>query len=250
MASSLLTCKKDVAMMYCIMHGVNSTIEERAMDRTAADHVAQWHEHGLTATSFAVLGLLAIREWTTYELAHQMQRSFSYFWPRAERRIYDEPKRLAGAGYVQARREVVGRRPRTCWNITDDGRDALRQWLAQPPTVPPALEFEGMLKVFLAESGDKKQLLGTLAQIADAAEDQQSALREMCAGVAATGGQFPQRVHLNALAMEYVLAVTELTAQWARHAQEIVGDWRGTGAPGPAARAHAQEFFRAQATAS
>jgi len=29
----------------------------------------------LSTTSFAVLGLLALRPWTTYELAHEMQRS-------------------------------------------------------------------------------------------------------------------------------------------------------------------------------
>ncbi len=52
--------------------------------------------------------------------------------------------RLAAAGYATSRKELVGRRPRTCWQITDAGREALRSWLAQPPTSPPVVEFEGM----------------------------------------------------------------------------------------------------------
>ena len=48
----------------------------------------------LSTTSYAILGLLALRPWTTYELAKQVQKSLGWFWPRAERKLYDEPKRL------------------------------------------------------------------------------------------------------------------------------------------------------------
>ncbi len=50
----------------------------------------------LTTTSYAVLGLLAIRPWSTYELAKQMEVSLRNFWPRAERKLYDEPKEIGG----------------------------------------------------------------------------------------------------------------------------------------------------------
>ena len=50
-----------------------------------------------STTSYALLGLLALREWTTYELAKQVQRSIGWFWPRAERKLYEEPKRLVEA---------------------------------------------------------------------------------------------------------------------------------------------------------
>ena len=63
-----------------------------------------------TTTSYAVLGLLAIRPWTTYELAKQVQRSLRWFWPRAERKLYDEPKRLAADGLATATREHTGKR--------------------------------------------------------------------------------------------------------------------------------------------
>jgi Predicted transcriptional regulators len=208
-----------------------------------SDFAAERREHGLTATSFAVLGLLATREWTTYELTHQMQRSFSYFWPRAERRIYDEPRRLAVAGYVEELREAVGRRQRTRWLITDKGRAALRAWLGEPPSAPPTMEFEGMVKVFFAPSGSKKQLLDTLAAIGAEAEARSAALAAMSAEIAADGGRFPERVHVNELGMRFMVEVSELTARWAQEAAETVQEWRSTAAPGEAAREAARTAF-------
>ena len=86
----------------------------------------------LTTTSFAMLGLLAIQPWTTYELAQQMERT-------------TESVLAAGAqqalrGAQEARRprpgrrspEQVGRRPRTIYSITGAGRQALAAWLARP----------------------------------------------------------------------------------------------------------------------
>lgn len=52
----------------------------------------------LNSTSYAILGLLALKPWTTYELAQQMDRALGQFWPRAESRIYEEPKKLVACG--------------------------------------------------------------------------------------------------------------------------------------------------------
>ena len=77
----------------------------------------------LTTTSYALLGLLNIRPWTTYELAKQVQRSLGWFWPRAERKLYEEPKRLVECGLATATSESTGKRPRTVYSITADGRN-------------------------------------------------------------------------------------------------------------------------------
>src|SRR6478672_11259348 len=122
----------------------------------------------LTTTSYAILGQLALRPWTTYELAREMQRNLRFFWPRAERGTYAEAKRLAVLGLAKAEQQAVGRRPRTLYSITPAGRRALREWLATPPA-PLALEFEALLRVFLAPLGSKEQLLAALEKtMADA----------------------------------------------------------------------------------
>src|SRR6185503_7501160 len=106
----------------------------------------------VSPTSGAILGLLSLRSWTTYELAKQVQRSIGWFWPRAERKLYDEPKRLVAAGFAASTAEMTGARPRTVYTITARGKKALRTWLGEPPA-PPSLEFEGLVKVFFADNG-------------------------------------------------------------------------------------------------
>src|SRR4051795_2587089 len=86
----------------------------------------------LTTTSYAILGLLALKPWTTYELAQQMGRALGQFWPRAESKLYEEPKKLVALGLARASAETVGRRPRTVYSITPKGRRALRAWVPQP----------------------------------------------------------------------------------------------------------------------
>jgi len=178
----------------------------------------------LTATSYAILGLLAIGEWTTYELAQQMQRSLRNFWPRAERRIYDEPKLLFAHGLAKARTEYTGRRPRTVYAITPEGRTALRAWLAQPGA-GPSLEFEALLKVFLADHGDKQALLANLRGIRAWAEDEHRRGTQLVRDYLQTGGPFPDRLHIIALMVRFLGsewgAAVHRWATWAE--QEVLG---------------------------
>ena len=64
----------------------------------------------LTTSSYAVLGLLAIKPWTGYELTRQATRSLRFAWPKSERLLYAEPKKLVEHGLATAREEAVGRR--------------------------------------------------------------------------------------------------------------------------------------------
>src|SRR3954470_20471000 len=95
----------------------------------------------LTTTSYAILGLLAIKPWTTYELAQQMGRALGQFWPRAESKLYEEPKKLVAHGLARASKETVGKRARTVYTITPKGRKALAAWVPKPGA-GPSVEFE------------------------------------------------------------------------------------------------------------
>src|SRR5436190_5363397 len=98
-----------------------------------------------------------------------MRHCFEFFWPRADARVYAEAKGLAKRGLATVRRDVVGRRRRTSYAITPAGRGALQRWMATPPK-PVALEFEALVKVYLARFGAKEDLLATLAKTAEDAE--------------------------------------------------------------------------------
>src|SRR3712207_5988072 len=125
----------------------------------------------LTTTSYAVLGLLSLRSWTTYELAEQMRRALGLFWPRAVSGLYEEPKRLVAAGLARATQDDVGRRRRTRYAITARGRRALSAWVPTPGA-GPVIEFEQLVKVFFAEHGSRDDLLATLEAVRTSVEDQ------------------------------------------------------------------------------
>ena len=180
----------------------------------------------LTATSYAILGLLGVRSWSAYELTKQVRRSLHFCWPRAETRLYQEPKNLLEHGLVKATTTVNGRRSRTEYAITARGRNALRAWLGEP-SAPPRLESEALLRLFFAEHGTKQDLLATLAEL----EEQALALRrqavEQAAEYLAGTAPFPERIHILGLVGRFTLDHTALVADWARWARAEVEQWDG-----------------------
>jgi PadR family transcriptional regulator, regulatory protein AphA len=181
----------------------------------------------LSSTSFAILGLLSVRAWSTYELAQQVRRSLNWFWPRAERRLYDEPKRLVAEGLATASTEHTGRRARTVYALTERGRAELRRWLGEPPAAR-ATEFEGMVKVFFADVGTLDQLRGNLRAIEDEAQQRLDDL----AAMAAHPSRFPEREHLSALCLPLQFEQEAAVLRWARWALEQVESWPATDDPG------------------
>jgi DNA-binding PadR family transcriptional regulator len=184
-----------------------------------------------STTSHAILGLLRLRPWTTYELAKQVQRSLGWFWPRAERKLYDEPKRLVAQGLASSEQSMTGARPRTVYTVTRKGRTALAAWLDEAPA-PPTLEFEGMLKVFFADGGSIEQLRATLTSIAETADERLADLEVKVGELGSSDVLFPERAHLNAIGLRFHLDHERAIASWARWALEQTSTWRSTTDPG------------------
>ena len=186
---------------------------------------------GLTTTSYAVLAQLAVRPWSTYELAQQRVRYFRYVWPRAESAIYREVKRLAAMRLVAAKREWVGKRPRTVYQITEAGRQVLREWLATPVS-PFAMDFEAMIRLFIAPLGTKQQLVATLEQVRG---DAQQMLRfggavkqEFLEGRAVLQDQ----VHIRALAVDFFVSLLTTVDGWAERTLAEIQGWQDLSAEG------------------
>ena len=197
----------------------------------------------LTSTSYAVLGLLAAGPRTSYELARQVARGLRFVWPRAEGRIYDEPKVLAAHGLAVASKELTGRRPRTVYSITAPGRRALRDWLAEPAR-GPALEYETLLKVVFAAAGTKAGLLAHLTAVREHAA---AGLETGRARADEYGGErvpLPEHLAINALLWRFLWGYYSAIADWADWAAGVVSQWPDDMNPTAATQAWAMDLFR------
>jgi len=178
----------------------------------------------LSATSYAILGLLAVKPWTTHELVQQVDRSLRRIWPRAQSKLYEEPKKLVVHGYARASDDPVGRRRRTKYTITAKGRRALAVWL-QSPGDGPALEFEQLLKIHFADSGSKATVTANLeavrAWVLAQNEENLEAARAYFEGRSA----FPERAALNQLTGRFLTDFYVMVAQWVEWASVMVDDW-------------------------
>src|SRR6266705_3315628 len=174
----------------------------------------------LTSTSYAILGLLAVKPWTTYELAQQMDRALGRFWPRAESKLYEEPKKLVARGLARASSETIGKRPRTVYTITAKGRRALAKWVPTPGE-GPVLEFEQLIKVFFAEHAAKTDLLATIAGVREWSEQQLSASAGLPKAYLDGNGPFPERLPWLILVGQFLIDFYVMAEHWADWAREI-----------------------------
>ena len=178
----------------------------------------------LTSTSYAVLGLLAIKPWSSYELTQQMDRSLGRIWPRAVSKLYEEPKKLVSHGLARVWSEQNGRRTRTVYAITAEGRRALAAWLHEPGD-GPVIEFEQLLKVFFAENGTKADTLRTLHAAQEWAVARCAESLAVGEGYAEGEGPFPQRLPELQLASRFITDFYLLVLHWARWAADVVETW-------------------------
>ena len=178
----------------------------------------------LNTTSFAMLGMLAIRPWSTYELAKHLDRSLRPLWPRARSHLFKEPKKLVDHGLAEASEESVGRRPKTVYTITAKGREALRAWLALPGE-GPNLEFEQLLKVFFADQSSKADALRAVANIRLWAEERNAENVAVARAYVAGQGPFPERAQVLNVVGRFLTEFADMVGGWAEWADKTIQAW-------------------------
>jgi DNA-binding PadR family transcriptional regulator len=93
----------------------------------------------------ALLGLLAARAMTGYELTRTFASRLAHVWMAQHARIYPELVRMERDGLVR----VIERGPRGSkrYQITDSGRDLVREWLVATPPNRDSRN-ESLLRIF------------------------------------------------------------------------------------------------------
>src|SRR5690606_29613770 len=108
----------------------------------------------LSTTSYALLGLLAFdgsrSSLTGYELKQRADRTLRFYWVSpAMSQVYSELDRLDRRGLVRASEQQTGRRTSQRYSITDDGQDALQDWLTSSNADFPILKHPTALRVLM-----------------------------------------------------------------------------------------------------
>lgn len=181
----------------------------------------------LSGTSYAVLGLLCVSEWSAYDLVRQVERGWTDTWPRAVSGIYREPKKLVEHGYATERSEPSTRRSRTVYIATDAGRTAFREWL-DSDCAEPKLEAEALLRVLFAEHGTKDQLLAAIESVGAYGRRRSEALLRQGEEYLSGETAFPDRLHVLQLVGGFHAFYLGALTEWSRWASTEVARWDGT----------------------
>lgn len=203
-------------------------------------------------TTYGLLGMLAVRSWTGYEMTTQLQRSLRFVWPSSAGHLYREQKKLVDLGWATVEDEPSGARTRKRYSITPDGERALRAWLATEPQAPN-FEIEGMLRLFHGDHGSVADLVAALEATAASA----TAMRDELVGYAkeyleeggplsmlehGIGGpdgriefrgreMFPERLHVIALVIDGTTRMLDTLASFAAETAAEAGAWGSTTDP-------------------
>jgi PadR family transcriptional regulator AphA len=131
----------------------------------------------LTSFSYVILALVGRGGAGPHDIV-RMMREGAIFWTTSESHFYAEPKRLAELGFLQAHKEPGQTRPRTHYELTDKGRQALREWLARPAAMP-RIQHEGIVKLLAADFSDDATIRASLSSLRSQLERAYQNLEQM-----------------------------------------------------------------------
>ena len=161
---------------------------------------------GTTAITPVVLGLLAGRPLSGYDIKAIVDRSTRFFWAASYGQIYPELRRLEEAGLVEGKSSPTGGRKRREYELTAAGRAALLRWLEAPASMPE-LRDEGLLKLFFADALPREQAVEQLRMRRAGHAEFLALLRE----IQARAGDDPPFVDL---VLRYGIAYAEFNVAW------------------------------------
>jgi DNA-binding PadR family transcriptional regulator len=195
--------------------------------------------------TYGLLGMLATRPMTGYELTQQVRRSLRFVWPTSEGHLYREQKKLVVLGWATVTSEPAGRRTRHRYAITRSGRAALRAWLATEPE-EPHLQVEGVLRAFYSDSGSPQVLAASMRSTAASASAMLAELHRFVDEYLAPGGPLemleertssrtfrgremhPERLHSVAMALDVTTQLLEVIEEFFGTTADEVDDWAST----------------------
>src|SRR6187397_1683791 len=115
----------------------------------------------MNAVTPVLLGLLASKPCSGYDIKRVVDRSTRFFWAASYGQIYPELKRLEAEGLIEGEDRPNGGRSRRVYTLTPAGREALLEWMRSEITTIE-LRDESLLRLFLADEFPRADALWLL----------------------------------------------------------------------------------------
>lgn len=117
----------------------------------------------LRQTDYVILGLLAERPLSGYQIKKIIDIRFQFFWSESFGQIFPALKSLASAELVEERpQEASGGRATRTYQITPAGKAALVDWISQP-VEKESLRLEILLKTYFSGYAAPEAMLAHLS---------------------------------------------------------------------------------------
>ena len=172
----------------------------------------------LTPFSYAVLTLVGRDGAGPHDLV-RMARQGRVYWTAAESQWYSEPKRLAKLGFLRAEKRPGRTRERTHYTLTDAGRAALREWLAEPSAFT-RIQCEPIVRLLAAEYVDPEVLERSLAALREPLAESYAALDK----AEALARELPHRERVLLINHRLARRILDAHAAWLDEAEAELRD--------------------------
>jgi PadR family transcriptional regulator, regulatory protein AphA len=164
----------------------------------------------LNNVSYVTLALIGDGGASPQDLVDMNRRGGQIYYAVAASRLYAEPKRLEQLGYVRSEKRPGKTRERSFYTLTPKGREALRDWLLEPPSAP-RIQNEAVVKLLAGDIlDDDEKLLDNLLTLRQEIDEQQAKLEQARASLDA----LPHRRTYLALVIELGMKTVQLQREW------------------------------------
>ena len=157
----------------------------------------------------ALLGLLAERPSSGYDLLKVFEISLAHVWPATQSQLYTELNKLADVDLIRV--ASTGARGRKDYEITDEGRAELHRWLVEPAAADSGRRNADLLRVFFLGSLSKREGRALLSQLRDRYA---ASLAELQAIADEVDGAEVDFDRFGRIALECGLRVTTTLVEW------------------------------------
>ena len=182
----------------------------------------------LSPFSFTILVLVGRNGAGPHDLRRMAEQGRVY-WDAAPSQWYAEPKRLAEHGYLEAHKTPGRTHERTHYTLTEQGREALAEWVRTPASLP-RIQNEAVVRLVAADLVEPANVREGLAAMRAEIDD---ALASVRVAQERFAPELPHRAHLLMVNHRYGERMLELQREWLDEAEAVLSDGSSRSSPPP-----------------